>query len=99
MSEAFTIPSHSGNPNLNVTIVWHETNIGSNATVQCPCAGVDLGGGELYAYRYCGGDFINGSRWSKGIVEACNFTDRAREICKLASVSCQTELMATSRSN
>lgn len=87
-SEAVIIPSHTGRADLNITIVWPETDIGQTAVVQCPCDGINLGGGALYARRYCGGDFfVNGSSWAEGDTALCDFTDRARELCRLASVS------------
>ena len=55
--------------------------------VKCPCGdGVDLGAGSLEARRYCGGTFTGGARWDEGFIANCNFSNRAREICNLASV-------------
>ncbi|XP_019853764.1 PREDICTED: uncharacterized protein LOC109583032 [Amphimedon queenslandica] len=78
------IPSHSGNPNLTITIVWPETNIGVLAVVDCPCGtNGTSGGGKLQATRYCGGDFTNGAVWDAPDVMRCNFSDLARTICRL----------------
>ena len=87
-SNSTTIPSPSGNPNLTLTIVWPETNIGVLAVVDCPCGSNGTsGGGKLQATRYCGGDFINGALWSEFDVTRCNFSDLARRICHLSNVS------------
>ncbi|XP_019862297.1 PREDICTED: uncharacterized protein LOC109590854 [Amphimedon queenslandica] len=78
------IPSHSGNPNLTITIVWPETNIGVLAVVDCPCGtNGTSGGGKLQATRYCGGDFTNGAVWDAPDVMRCNFSDLARTLCHL----------------
>ena len=77
------IPASSGRQDLNITIVWPETNIGGLAVVTCPC------GKTLQANRYCGGDFTNGAKWAEANVAACNFSDLAREICQLRNVSYQ----------
>lgn len=85
-SEAITIPSLT-DPSLDIILTWPETNIGEEAIVVCPCGGVNLGDRTLFASRYCGGNFTHGKKWSDGHYSSCNFTDRARRICKLASVS------------
>jgi hypothetical protein len=80
------IPPPSGG-SINVEIEWKETNIGEYETVECPCGeGVDLGGGALFARIFCGGSFESGSKWEMEDVTACNFSNRAREICKLANL-------------
>lgn len=87
-SNSTFIPSHSGNKNLTITINWPETNIGVEAVVDCPCGGNGTsGGGQLQAYRYCGGDFTNGAVWTTTDVSRCNFSDLARKICRLRNVS------------
>ena len=86
-SETITIKSPSGNSQLDIELTWPETNIGEDAAVECPCKGVDLGGGTLFARRYCGGDFSYGGQWEEGRIAPCNFSDLSREICKLAEVS------------
>ena len=80
------ISSHSGNPNLTISIKWPETNIGERAKVDCPCGNISSQKGSLIATRYCGGDFSNGGQWENPNVAACNFSDLAREICQLAEV-------------
>ena len=85
-SNVTDIPSHSGNPNLTISIRWPEVNIGELAEVGCPCGNVTLQEGSLIATRYCGGDFINGSQWDNPNVASCNFSHLAREICQLAEV-------------
>ena len=80
------ISSHSGNPNLTISIKWPETNIGELAEVDCPCGNISSQKGSLIATRYCGGDFSNGGQWENPNVAACNFSDLAREICQLAEV-------------
>ena len=87
-SNSTIIPSPSGNPDLTITIVWPETNIGVLAVVDCPCGSNGTsGGGKLQATRYCGGDFTNGAMWGKYDVERCNFSDLSRKICRLSDVS------------
>ena len=85
-SETVLIPSVT-DPSLAISLTWPETNIGEEAIVWCPCGGVDLGNGTLFARRYCGGNFTDGREWGMGHYGPCNFTDRARRICKLAEVS------------
>ena len=80
------LPSPSGKAELDVEIVWPETNIGLVAVVKCPCEGVDLGTGNLEATRRCGGNFDEGSEWEQAMAAPCNFSDTAREICKIAKV-------------
>ena len=85
-SDTTDIPSHSGNPNLTIVIMWPETNIGELAEVDCPCGNVTSQKGSLIGTRYCGGDFTNGSQWRNPNVASCNFSDLAREICQLTEV-------------
>ena len=80
------IPSHSGRQDLNITIYWPESNIGEQVIVNCPCGSSEEVEGLLQATQYCGGDFISHAKWAEGNVAACNFTDLAREICRLKSV-------------
>ena len=81
------IPSHSGRQDLNIAILWPETNIGVQVIRSCPCGNQSSeGGGILTATRYCGGDFINGALWSGANAMACNFSDLTREICGLINV-------------
>ena len=77
--------SSSGNPNLTLTIVWPETNIGVLAVVDCPCGSNGISG--LQATHYCGGDFTNGASWLILNMTRCNFSDLARKICRLSNVS------------
>ena len=79
------IPSHSGRPDLNMTIEWPETSVGALAIVNCPCGNGTSEGG-LRATRYCGGDPNTGGIWSTADVVRCNFSDLAREICQLRNV-------------
>ena len=82
-----TIPSHSGRQDLTITIYWPESNIGEQAIVNCPCGNSEEEGeGLLQASRYCRGDFTSRAKWSEENVAACNFSDLAREICRLKSV-------------
>ena len=85
-SETTNIPSHSGNPNLTIIIMWPETNIGEHAVVDCPCGNMTSQKGNLIGTRYCGGDFTLGSQWRNPNVTSCNFSDLAREICQLTEV-------------
>ena len=85
-STATEILSHSGNPNLTITIQWPETNIGELAEVDCPCGNVTSMEGNLRATRYCGGNFIDGGQWRTPNIAPCNFSDLAREICALVEV-------------
>ena len=88
------LPSHSGNPSLTLSIPWPEINIGETAIVRCPCGNVSFGAGSLEATRYCGGSFTTGAKWDREMSAACDFSDRARKICNLAtvSVSCTLQL-------
>ena len=79
------IPSPSGNPNLTLSIVWPETNIGVLAVADCPCG--SNGASGLHGTHYCGGDFTNGASWMIFNVTKCNFSDLARRICHLSDVS------------
>ena len=82
------IPSLSGRQDLNITILWPETNIGVQANKSCPCGNENLEGeGILQATRYCGGDFTSGAMWTEPNVAACSFSDLTREICGLRNVS------------
>lgn len=84
-SEQTVIYSYqSDRSELNISLVWNETNIGELAKVNCPCGVESSGAGQ--ATRYCGGDFINGAKWSNAVVDSCNITDFAREICRLTKV-------------
>ena len=87
-SSKTVIPSSSGRQDLNITLVWPETNIGGQALVYCPCGNGPSNIGLLQATRYCGGNFTNGAKWTKSSIAACNFSDLAREICRLKNVSC-----------
>ena len=81
------IPSHSGRQDLNITILWPETNIGVQVIRSCPCGSKSSkGGGILEATRYCGGDFTNGATWAEANIAACNFSDLTRDICDLINV-------------
>ena len=87
------IPSPSGNPDLTLTIVWPEVNIGVLAVVECPCgSNRTSGGGKLQATHYCGGDFTNGALWHTLDMVQCNFSDLARKICYLKDVSYLTHM-------
>lgn len=82
------IPSQSGDSNLDIFINWPETNIGSTAYVNCPCGNVNIETGqELVASRVCGGDFTNGAKWQEPFIAPCDFSDLARNICRIANVS------------
>lgn len=82
------IPPHTNKTELNVTIKWPETDLGSEARVRCPCGdnGV-ISTDNLFATRSCQGDYKTGGNWAEPIVAPCNFSDFAREICELTSVS------------
>ena len=58
------------------------------AYVNCPCGNLTIGtnGEQLQAHRLCGGDFSNGGEWQTAFVDPCNFTDLARNICRIAEV-------------
>lgn len=53
--------------------------------VPCPCGDVS-DDTSLVATRYCTGDFTNGGNWEKPVDNRCNFSDLAREICRLTEV-------------
>ena len=86
-SSKTVILSSSGRKHLNITLSWPETNIGGQALVNCPCGNGTLDNGLLQATRYCGGNFTNGAKWTEANIAACNFSDLAREICRLKNVS------------
>ena len=81
------IPSSSGRQDLNITLFWPEANIGRQAVVNCPCGNGSSNNGLLQATRYCEGNFTNGAKWTEANIAACNFSDLAREICRLKNVS------------
>ena len=89
-SNATTIDSESGRSDLTITIQWPEMNIGETARVACPCGGV-TSDTQLEATRYCGGDFISGGEWERPNDAVCNFSDLARELCRLTDVSCEIQ--------
>ena len=76
------MPSHSGREDLEITLLWPETNKGEEAVIKCPCGNGSSGGEILKANRYCGED----AEWSQANIAACNFSDLAREICQLREV-------------
>ena len=80
-----TIPSQSKDPDLEIVIIWPETDIGQTASVDCPCGSLSSANG-LNAIRYCGGDFILGGNWMEANVMSCNFSDLARQLCGLSNV-------------
>jgi hypothetical protein len=86
------IPSHSGRKELDLTITWPEMNIGETSVVNCPCGSNDGSDGStgngvrLTASRYCGGDFTNGAEWDIPKHSSCDFSDLAREICRLRNL-------------
>ena len=86
-STVTVLPSSSRDPDRAIRLSWPETNIGETAVLKCPCGTVTLGPGNLQATRYCGGSFSDGAKWAVENSAACNFSDRAREICSLAMVS------------
>ncbi len=68
---------------------WKESDLGDYASSECPCSEyLDTLAGR--AFRYCGGDYRNGARWSQEIdTSACvaltsNITSR---LCQAAAVS------------
>ena len=80
------IPSNSPDRmDLDINITWPEANIGERVRVNCPCGDSSQEEG-LQARRYCGGDFTNGAHWEVPDIEACRFSDIAREICRLNDV-------------
>ena len=82
------IPSQSGNSALDIVIDWPTTKMGDVAYVNCPCSGLTIGSNraQLQASRFCGGDFINGAEWQMPVVDSCDFSDLARNICLIAEV-------------
>ena len=81
------IPSSNNDESLSIIIEWPETNIGETAIVSCPCGNMSSGDG-LMATRYCGGNFEEGAVWEENPnVTACNFSQYARQVCKLSEVS------------
>lgn len=73
-------------PDFDITIIWPETNIGINLTLQCPCGNFSLNNTNLFVSRYCGGDFIRGGEWGSLDNRGCNFSLRARKMCRLSQV-------------
>ena len=88
------IPSTSGDPELAITINWPEVSIGTTAYVDCPCGNLSLTSEEVRASRYCGGDFTHGAVWDEPHVADCNFSDLARNICRIASVSYKKDVVS-----
>ena len=83
----FTIipPMSPNNTDLTINITWPEANIGEHIRVNCPCGNSSQEEG-LQARRYCGGDFTDGAQWEEPDIEACRFSDVARQICRLNDV-------------
>ncbi len=72
---------------LDVVLLWAESDIGHTEIVNCPCGNLTLTGGVPFtASRYCGGNFAMGAAWAEPQSERCNFTETARQLCKLTSV-------------
>ena len=87
-SDTTTIPSRSNDPALELAVLWPETDLGRVSMVACPCGSVSsIVGVSLRATRYCGGNFVSGAQWEEPDVSPCDFSDTARQICQLASVS------------
>ena len=87
------IPSVSGDPNLVVSVVFPETNLGDTARVECPCGSLNLSSTLLIGTRVCGGTYENGAIWEVADVSACNFSDTTRELCRLVEVCVLTRDM------
>lgn len=85
-SKNYLIPSYQGNRSLDFNVTWPETNLGQVAIIECPCGGLNLSSTALQATRKCGGTYDSGAEWEIPDVSACNFTDKTRMLCELASV-------------
>ena len=70
-------------------IKWPETDIYSTAEQSCPC-GISadlLSDLNLIATRTCGGNYLEGGKWSDPLCELCNFKGTTKSLCGLANVS------------
>ena len=88
-SEITNLPSPSGDPNLNLTIVWPETDIGQKRPQNCPCGPDDFPLPVVrQVSRTCGGTFEGKAIWKRpDNISTCEFSDAARRLCNLALVS------------
>lgn len=85
-TEETKLPGPPGFEDLFLILVWPETNLGDNATIECPCGGIDLNSTGLIATRFCGGTYEDGAMWQSPYDVRCNFSVTTRRICKLAEV-------------
>lgn len=82
-----TIIPFPNRTDLNITLMWPESNLGETPVISCPCSNLSLGDGQLHnASRRCGGDFRVGASWEEPKDSACNFTETARELCRIIEV-------------
>ncbi|XP_019864466.1 PREDICTED: uncharacterized protein LOC109593811 [Amphimedon queenslandica] len=94
MPDTTIIPPHTNVTDLNVTITWNETELGSDVQVHCPCgngnASMEF---NLTATRTCQGNFKDGAMWKEPNVSSCNISDFAREICRLTEFPLSERVM------
>ena len=81
------IPSPSGDPDLIIELEWPETDIGQTQKLKCPCGPANFSIGVVReATRRCWGTFQEVAVWDDPMAASCNFSDTARQLCKLAFV-------------
>lgn len=65
---------------------WAETNLGINATLDCPCGDISLGEGQPTATRRCGGNFTSGAKWEDPEDDSCDFDRMTEDLCNVVQV-------------
>ncbi len=68
--------------------MWEETDLGDYASSDCPCSEylLSLAG---RAFRFCGGDYVNGAQWSDevDVTECVALSSQAtRRLCQAVTV-------------
>ncbi len=70
--------------------MWEETDLGDYASSDCPCSEylLSLAG---RAFRFCGGDYVNGAQWSGDEVDVTECvalsSQTTKRLCQAITVS------------
>lgn len=82
-----TIVPFPNRTDLDITLMWPESNLGETPEISCPCSNLSLVDGQSHtASRRCGGNFLVGASWEDPEDSACNFTEIARQLCRILEV-------------
>ena len=85
-------PAETSDDCSNVgNIEWPETEIGVLVSIRCPCGPESENPlpESVAATRMCGGDYVEGARWTVPVCDMCRFTDNRLRLCELLQV-CST---------